>query len=381
MPSFAVIAAMDGLTRAIGRQGKMAFQLPPDMQFFRRITMAPTAKDDPHDFTDALSPAPKHSQPYTDADGVTHVNAVIMGRKTFESLDGRTLKHRFNIVLSRNPAFAVDAHAQVAIARSLDDALRNLARCNGSDEKVRICHIFVIGGEQLYREALQSPYCRRIYLTEVILPVVFPCEPECDTFFPDIDPATFQCTSCTNWRVFEEHRYRFQQFDRCLRHRRNILPLAPFINSDTPVIDERLSHSPPQTPHHHHHRHATMSEPSEFIIMCQMMLEASEKLTAAIDRQSDILEHNGNMIGNGLSQLVKSQLLPTTEGVTATVADADANTDIATATATATAMCHPQMSEQMSKSQPASAPVSSSTSRRLRHPQMQAHWPCSDCPY
>ena len=97
--------------------------------------------------------------------------AVIMGRKTFESI-GRPLPGRRNLVVSRNPAWTALGIERVA---SLDHAL---AACLDSNE------VFVLGGAQLYVEALSL--AQRLLITEVDL------APEGDVYFPEIDP--------TQWR-------------------------------------------------------------------------------------------------------------------------------------------------------------------------------------
>ncbi|KKA28125.1 hypothetical protein TD95_000990 [Thielaviopsis punctulata] len=110
------------------------------------------------------------------------INAVIMGRKTWESIPPRfrPLKDRLNVVISRShtepqtPAAAatLDA-AQPVLAASLDQALGYLA-----DKPV--ARVFVIGGGQIYEAALKQARgaARRVLLTAVA------GEFECDTVFP-----------------------------------------------------------------------------------------------------------------------------------------------------------------------------------------------------
>lgn len=78
---------------------------------------------------------------------------VIMGRRTFESL-GRPLPGRRNIVVSRNAAYRAEG---CEVAASLDAAV---AACRDASEE-----IFVIGGAQVYAEALAQAH--RLYLTEI----------------------------------------------------------------------------------------------------------------------------------------------------------------------------------------------------------------------
>lgn len=101
---------------------------------------------------------------------------VVMGRKTFESI-GRALPQRRNIVVTRG---GWTVPQDIETAASLPAAL---ALCAGQGP------IFVIGGGELYREAL--PVASRIYLTfielrETNLPLFKPFEG--DAYFPEIDP-------------------------------------------------------------------------------------------------------------------------------------------------------------------------------------------------
>ena len=133
--------------RAIGKDGQLLWQLPEDMRHFREITSG---------------------------------KPLIMGRKTWESLPEkfRPLPGRLNIVVSRNPQY----HAAGAVlSASLEDALQQAARLvPGAAE------VFVIGGAELYRQAL--PLADRLYLTEIDADFVG------DTFFPTLNPAQWQET-------------------------------------------------------------------------------------------------------------------------------------------------------------------------------------------
>lgn len=101
--------------------------------------------------------------------------SVIMGRKTFESLPPkfRPLPDRENIVLSRNPNLDIEG---VICVNSLAAAISAATK-----------EIFVIGGAQIYREAL--PVTDALYATEV--KATFP---EADTFFPEMNPEDWHET-------------------------------------------------------------------------------------------------------------------------------------------------------------------------------------------
>lgn len=96
-------------------------------------------------------------------------NFILMGRKTFESL-GKPLPNRTHLIITRNPDFqAPEGHYAFL---SLEDAV---IFCN----KLGVDKLFIIGGGEIYREAL--PLCDQLEITEV------DAEPEGDTFFPEID--------------------------------------------------------------------------------------------------------------------------------------------------------------------------------------------------
>lgn len=86
---------------------------------------------------------------------VTMGKPVIMGRLTHESLP-KTLPGRLNIVVSRNPNYQVKNGGM--LAGSLAEAL-------SIEEVKKATEVFVIGGEQLFKEAL--PLSDRVYFTRV----------------------------------------------------------------------------------------------------------------------------------------------------------------------------------------------------------------------
>jgi dihydrofolate reductase len=110
----------------IGNGGELPWRIPGDMAYFKRIT------------TD---------QEPAGAGG--RLNAVVMGRKTWESIPAkfRPLPNRVNVVLSRNPA-ALDLPAGVLRAASIEDALAAV------DNRADIDQCFVIGGAEVYKQAL-----------------------------------------------------------------------------------------------------------------------------------------------------------------------------------------------------------------------------------
>lgn len=149
MVSIIVAIAQNG---TIGDKNSLLWHIKEDMRFFRTTTSG---------------------------------HAVIMGRKTFESLGSKPLPKRKNIVITR----AERGFEGAFTAHSLQEAI---AMAEGDEE------IFIIGGAQIYAEALSV--ADRMYITRVER------DYEGDTSFPEID--------YTKWQLVSEERYeRGEEFD------------------------------------------------------------------------------------------------------------------------------------------------------------------------
>ena len=143
----AVIVAQSE-NRVIGRNNKLPWHLPEDLKYFKSVTMG---------------------------------KAIIMGRKTFESI-GRPLPGRTNIVVSRNPDYQA---AGIEVVHDLASAIskaESLSLINGNEEAL------IIGGSQLYGQALALT--DRLYLTQVH------AEVDGDAYFPAIDRQEWQQVGC-----------------------------------------------------------------------------------------------------------------------------------------------------------------------------------------
>ncbi|KAA8545997.1 hypothetical protein F0562_020552 [Nyssa sinensis] len=143
----------------IGKDGKLPWRLPRDLKFFKDVTV-------------------------TTSDPVKK-NAVIMGRKTWESIpvEHRPLPGRLNVVLTRSGSFDIATAENVVICGSMASALELLA---ASPYCLSIEKVFVIGGGQILREALNAPGCDAIHITEIETDIA------CDTFIPAVDASVFQ---------------------------------------------------------------------------------------------------------------------------------------------------------------------------------------------
>ncbi len=139
----------------IGIEGSIPWRLPEDLKRFSKLTKG------------------------------NGENAVIMGRRTWESIPSkyRPLPGRLNIVLTRNTrGDYIDAWIEL----SLYDALKKAKRENCED-------IWIIGGQSLYQEVM-AKYVNRTHAfrLEAIHLTLIDTVIEGDTFFPFFDPMLFQ---------------------------------------------------------------------------------------------------------------------------------------------------------------------------------------------
>ena len=148
---FSIIVAV-GKNREIGKGNKLLWHIPEDLKNFKEITTGKT---------------------------------VIMGRKTFESI-GRPLPNRKNIVLSKNGDKKSFEQKGIELYQNLENLI--------SDYKNSEEEIFIIGGEQIYREFMQKGLVRRLYISYIEF-----SDSEADAYFPKID--------YDNWKIIKEKNY------------------------------------------------------------------------------------------------------------------------------------------------------------------------------
>lgn len=133
---FNIIVAIDG-KNGIGKNGSIPWRNKEDFEHFRKTTIG------------------------------NGNNAVIMGRKTYESLPSnfRPLPNRRNFVLSSQPISGVDTYT------SLGSILKECSQFN---------QVFIIGGQRLYEEAIKYYLylCDDIYISHI------QGDFNCDVFFP-----------------------------------------------------------------------------------------------------------------------------------------------------------------------------------------------------
>lgn len=152
MPAHLTIVVAIDTNNGIGINNTLPWHLPEDLAHFKRTTSG---------------------------------HAIIMGRKTFDSI-GRPLPNRRNIVITRNPDWQ---HASVEAVTSLAAAK---ALVSGTPA-------FIIGGGQIFADTLADS--DRLIVTRIDKAF------DCDAFFPVIDPKQWQETAR------EEHHSEANGFD------------------------------------------------------------------------------------------------------------------------------------------------------------------------
>ena len=115
---------------AIGKNNKLLFRLKKDVENFKKITTN---------------------------------NIVIMGRKTYESI-GKPLSNRINVVLSRNNNLKNDS---ISIFNDLKSAIDEMKIFYPEKD------IFIIGGGQIYKQAIEENLVDKLIITKVIWNFLF----------------------------------------------------------------------------------------------------------------------------------------------------------------------------------------------------------------
>ena len=148
--SLSLIAAI-GKNNELGKDNDLIWHFREDMKFFKETTLG---------------------------------SAVLMGRKTFESLP-KALPGRRNLVVSHNPDFHADgAEVFPSVAAAVEAA--------GEE------NVFVIGGASIYKVLLDR--CDRLYLTEIDAT----CD-DAEVYFPSFDKGAYRRTVLAEYTVNGVH--------------------------------------------------------------------------------------------------------------------------------------------------------------------------------
>lgn len=180
----------------IGKNGTLPWSLKAEMKYFARVTTRVPPSPPRAPGTNKASGGSGKNDTQEASDEISSTtqrrNAVIMGRKTWESIPAkfRPLKGRVNVVLSRSGSVqGLDASTTtstssgrhevkgetVIVCKSLGEGLADLVQAVGWEGLGRA---YVIGGGSVYAEALRMEQARHVLLTRVGGGF------ECDTFFP-----------------------------------------------------------------------------------------------------------------------------------------------------------------------------------------------------
>jgi dihydrofolate reductase len=177
-----IVAAM-ARNRTIGDKGAIPWmgKFPEDMRHFRNLTQGSG-------------------------------KAVLMGRKTWESIGSKPLPGRFNFVLTRDTANVVklcfdENENCVYDNKSPVFVMNDIQRIVDTARNYGMMDLFIIGGEQVYHEALK-------FADEIVLTVIERSFGG-DAKFPIIDQKDYHCWGVESGEN-EAFSYHFEY------HRRNI---------------------------------------------------------------------------------------------------------------------------------------------------------------
>lgn len=148
---------------ALGKDNQLIWYLPADLKRFKKTTLN---------------------------------HAVIMGRKTYESL-GKPLPNRTNILITRDKNYKAEG---CVVVNSVKEALKAALKVDENP--------FILGGAEIYKQAM--PFTDKLDITFVHHQF------EADVFFPEIDKTIWEETSRENFKADEnnKHDFSFVTFER-----------------------------------------------------------------------------------------------------------------------------------------------------------------------
>jgi dihydrofolate reductase len=160
----AMVVAADE-QNGIGADNKLLCYLPNDLKYFKQVTTG---------------------------------SAVLMGRKTYESI-GKPLPNRTNLMLSKTAQEIEGCQVFTSFEAVLDYA-----------KQAQLEKLFIIGGDSIYKQAL--PLCHKVYLTRIHHTF------KADAFFTPLPPSEFTCTSAVHHDADEKNAYAhsFEVYERII---------------------------------------------------------------------------------------------------------------------------------------------------------------------
>ena len=156
MSIITIIAAIAN-NNALGKDNDLIWHLPADLKRFKRVTSG---------------------------------HHILMGRNTFESI-GKPLPNRTTVIITRNENYKVEGCIVV-------DSIEKAIAISKKDEK-----IFIIGGAQIYKQAMTSNLVDQLDITQVHHSF------DADVYFPEIDAKKWQETSREDFSADEKNKYNY----------------------------------------------------------------------------------------------------------------------------------------------------------------------------
>ncbi|MFN0728019.1 dihydrofolate reductase [Polaribacter gochangensis] len=156
MSTITIIAAIAN-NNALGKNNDLIWHLPADLKRFKKVTTG---------------------------------HHILMGRNTFESI-GKPLPNRTTVIITRNKKYKAEGCIVVdSIEKAIDVAKE--------DE-----HVFIIGGAQIYKQAIASNLVDQLDITQVHHSF------DADVFFPEIDADIWQEFSREDFSPDEKNKYKY----------------------------------------------------------------------------------------------------------------------------------------------------------------------------
>ena len=150
----------------IGFNGDLLEHIPEDLKYFKELTSG-------------------------------EYKAVVMGRKTWDSLPKKPLPNRKNIIITTQTNY-----------NSQDEHFWHLGQAKLVMKQQKGWEFFIIGGGQIYEKLL--PLCDRVYVTKI-----FKDHDQVDTYFPNLDESDkWAPATCSDIRQQGDLMYQFWQYDR-----------------------------------------------------------------------------------------------------------------------------------------------------------------------
>ncbi len=155
---------------AIGCNNELLVRIPEDMKFFKEKTSN---------------------------------NLIIMGRKTYDSINNKPLQNRTNcIITSKVNLIKHDSNDDcyfMDMRYVKEFLLPAFPKC---------LDVFIIGGGTIYKELL--PYCEKIYLTKILNKY-----DNADTYFPNLENIPeWEIESVSEVKEYRDIKYQFYTYNR-----------------------------------------------------------------------------------------------------------------------------------------------------------------------